>query len=108
MIENFSQLHPIGDRYCCNNVAANSFDLGPHIKKRVIDAGLVRRKVLIPHNTVVHYHSLDDMQGMSKIKLKNLPNEWEHTAVQIPMKHAYNGISIDAKHGVLRSLEAAK
>ena len=64
---------------------ANSFDLGPHIKKRVIDAGLVRRKVLIPYNTVVHYHSLDDMQGMSKIKLKNLPNEWEHTAVQIPM-----------------------
>lgn len=75
MIELCVQPFAIGDWYCFNNVAAGSFDLGPHIKKRVIDAGLARRKVLIPHSTVVQYHSLGDMQGMPKIKLKNLPNE---------------------------------
>eukprot|EP00944_MAST-04C_sp_MAST-4C-sp1_P004531 g4531.t1 len=102
MIEAYKPPFPIGDRFCFNSVNAHSFDLGPHIKKRVIDAGLVRRKVLVPHNTVVQYHSLDDMQGMSKIKLKNLPNEWQHTGVQIPMKDAYMYSSMDAKHGILR------
>ena len=102
MIEAYKPPFPIGDRFCCNSVNAHSFDLGPHIKKRVIDPGLVRRKVLVPYNTVVQYHSLDDMQGMSKIKLKNLPNEWQHTGVQIPMKDAYMISSMDAKHGILR------
>ena len=102
MIEAYKPPFPIGDRFCFNSVNAHSFDLGPHIKKRVIDAGLVRRKVLVPYNTVVQYHSLDAMQGMSKIKLKHLPNEWQHTGVQIPMKDAYMTSSMDAKHGILR------
>ena len=102
MVGECVQPFAIGDWYCFNDVKHGSFDLGPHIKKRVIDAGLARRKVLIPHSTVVQYHSLGDMQGMPKIKLKNLPNEWEHTGVQIPTKDAYMGISMDAKHGIVR------
>ena len=61
--------------------------LGPHVKKWVIGDGLEvykGKKLAYPKGVIINYHLLNDMQGKEKIKQKNLPTEWDYSAISIP------------------------